>query len=94
MTTHSGQMPRNENVACTARDLHFEICKEITSCRGVKSLQNREELQKHSRPKVGGDDHTPCLRKGHCQISPVSWSIGQKNACAAFIVLFAARKEG
>lgn len=94
MTTQNGQIPRNENVVCTARDHNFEICMEIMSCRGVKSPQNSEELQKHSRPRLGGDDHTPCLRKGHCQISPVSFSIGQMNASAAFIILSAARKEG
>lgn len=92
MTTCCGQMPRSENVQRTARDLHFESCKEIISCRGVKSPQNGEELQKHSRPQLGGDDHTPCV--GHWETSQISCSTGQVDAYAALIVLSAARKEG
>lgn len=80
MTTHCGQTPRSENVERTARELHFESCKEIKSCRGVKSPQNGEVLQKHSRPWLGGDDHSPCCKKGHWQISQISCSTGQSAA--------------
>lgn len=64
MTTYCGQMPHSENVECTARVLHLESCKEIKSCRGVKSPQNGEVLQKHSRSWLGGDDQTLCHMKG------------------------------
>lgn len=87
-------MPRGENVERTARHLHLESCKEIISCRGVKSPRNGEELQKHSKPQLGGDDHTPYYKKEHWQISQISCSTGQVDGCAALIVLSAARKEG
>lgn len=86
-------MPCSENLGHTAKVLHFESYKEIKSCRGVKSPQNSEELQKHSRSRLGGDDHTVCHKKGNWQTSQTGCSAGQVEGCAAAVVLSAAMRE-
>lgn len=94
MTTYCGQMPRSENVECTASVLHLESCKEIKSCRGVKSPQNSEVLQKHTGSQLGGGDQTLCHMKGCWQISQLGCLAGQMEGCAAAITVSAARREG
>lgn len=94
MTAYCGQMPRSENVECTARVLHSESCKEIKSCRGVKSPQNGEVLQKRSRSWLGGDDQTLCHMEGRWHISQLGCLAEQMEGCAAAIIVSAARREG